>query len=165
MYLSPAYIIVITRPTYSLLLPTSSPPCSLETGCYAFDKDIRRTARKQNETHRTHNNRLRLSRYRQISNCNRILIFRSCLPTLPRKISAYLRTKSPSGANTRIMRGLHNILNINYLHLRDISSHCKKHHFGLRNGPFQRLKSTISHPKMGLIALRNGQYWKVKCII
>ena len=32
------------------------------------------------------------------------------------------------------------------------------HHFGLRNGPFQRLKSTISHPKMGLIGLRNGHY-------
>ena len=32
------------------------------------------------------------------------------------------------------------------------------HHFGLRNGPFQRLKCTISHPNIGFIATRNGQY-------
>ena len=36
------------------------------------------------------------------------------------------------------------------------------HHFGLRNGPFQRLKCTISHPNIGFIATRNGQYQKVK---
>ena len=32
----------------------------------------------------------------RLSNCNRILIFRSEFPVLPRKISAYLRTDSPS---------------------------------------------------------------------
>ena len=100
-----------------------------------------------------------------LSDCNRILNFPSEFPDIPRKISAYLRTDFPSDANTRNIRGFYNILNINDLCSRRISSHCKKHHFGLRNGPFQRLKSTISHPKMDLIALRNGQYWKVKCII
>ena len=39
------------------------------------------------------------------------------------------------------------------------------HHFGLRNGPYQGLKSTISHPKMGLIGPRNGLYQEVKRMI
>ena len=43
-----------------------------------------------------------------------------------------------------------------------IFSHCKKHHFGLQNGPYWSLKSTISHPKMGFFALRNGQYRKAE---
>ena len=37
---------------------------------------------------------------------------------------------------------------------------CNMHHFGLQNGPFQGLKSTISHPEIGLIGLRNGHYQK-----
>ena len=37
---------------------------------------------------------------------------------------------------------------------------CNMHHFGLQNGPFQGLKSTISHPEIGLIGLRNGHYRK-----
>ena len=37
---------------------------------------------------------------------------------------------------------------------------CNMHHFGLQNGLFQGLKSTISHPEIGLIGLRNGHYQK-----
>ena len=37
---------------------------------------------------------------------------------------------------------------------------CNMHHFGLQNGPFQGLKSTISHHEIGLIGLRNGHYQK-----
>ena len=43
--------------------------------------------------------------------------------------------------------------------------HCDIAHFGLRNGLFQRPKSTISHPNMGFIAPRNGQYRKAEYII
>ena len=69
-----------------------------------------------------------------------------------RKISAYLRADSPSGANTRIMRGLHNTLYINYLCLKSILSFYNMHHFGMRNGPYWSAKWPISHPKMGFIA-------------
>ena len=106
--------------------------------------------------------RFGLSRYRQLSNRKRILIFPPEFPDIPRKISAYLRTDSSSGANTRKIRGFYNVLNINNLCLRGISPLCKKHHFGLQNGPFRRLKSTISHPEMGFIAPRNGQYQKAE---
>ena len=100
-----------------------------------------------------------------LSNYNRILIFPPQFPDIPRKISAYLRANLPSGANTRIMRCFNNVLIINVLYLKGISSHCKKHHSGLQNGPFRRLKSTISHPKMGFFAMRNGQYQKAKRVI
>jgi len=40
----------------------------------------------------------------------------------------------------------------------DIYSFCNMHHFGLRNGPFQGLNSTISYPDIGLVGLRNGHY-------
>ena len=43
------------------------------------------------------------------------------------------------------------MLNINNLYLKDISLYCEKHHFGLRNGLFRVLKSTISHHEIGLI--------------
>ena len=88
-----------------------------------------------------------------LSDCNRILNFPSEFPDIPRKISAYLRTDFPSDANTRIMRGYYNVLNINDLCLMGILSLCEKAHFGLRNSPFWGLKSTISHCEMGLIAL------------
>ena len=101
---------------------------------------------------------LKTNRYVPLSDCNRILIIPSQFPDIPPKISEYLRTKSPSGANTRIMRGFYNILNTNDLYLRCISSLCEKAHFGMRKGPFQRLKWPISHPNMGFIALRNGPY-------
>ena len=91
-------------------------------------------------------------KYKSLTDCNRILIFTSEFSFLPRKISAYLRTDSSSVANTRKIRDYSNILNINNLCLRGISSYCKKHRFGLRNGLFRRLKSTISHSKMGFIA-------------
>ena len=50
---------------------------------------------------------------------------------LPSKISPYLRTGSPSIANTRIMRGFYNVLKINDLYLRKIPLSCNKHHFGM----------------------------------
>ena len=87
-------------------------------------------------------------------------VFPSGFPDIPRKISAYLRADSSLGANTRIMRGLCNILNINDLYLKGFLTYCEKHHFGMRNGLFRVLKCTISHPEMGLIGLRNGQYQK-----
>ena len=97
-----------------------------------------------------------------LSDCKRFLIFRSEFPTIPRKISAYLQSDFPSGANTRNTSGFCKLLNVNNLYLRGISSHCKKHHFGLRNGPYWRPKSTISHPEMGFFALRNGLYRKAE---
>ena len=100
-----------------------------------------------------------------LSICNRIPVFRSEFPYIPRKISAYLQADFLSVANTRVMRGFHKTLNINDLYLKGISSLCKKHHIGLRNGLYWEMKSTISHPEMGLIALRNGQYQKAEWII
>ena len=97
-------------------------------------------------------------RYRQLSICNRFSFFLPRFPDIPRKISAYLLTGFPSGANTRKIRSFYKILDINDLYSRDISSHCKKHHFGLWNRPFRRLKCTISHSKMGLIGAWNWQY-------
>ena len=91
-------------------------------------------------------------KYKSLTDCNRILIFTSEFSFLSRKISAYLRTDSSSGANTQKISGYRNILNINYLCLNGISSLCKKHHFGLRNRPFRRPKSTISHANMGYFA-------------
>ena len=103
-----------------------------------------------------------MCRYRQLSICNRFSSFLPRFPDIPRKISAYLLTDFPSGANTRKIRGFYKILDINDLYLRVISSHCKKHHFVLRNRPFRRLKSTISHPKMGYFAPWNGQFWNAR---
>ena len=99
-----------------------------------------------------------------LSDCNRISFFSSGFSDIPRKISAYLRTESSSGANMRIMRGFHIVLIINDLYLIDISSHCEKHHFGLRNGPYRVLKQAISHPNMGVIGLQNGQYRNTESI-
>ena len=156
---------VIANPVSPVFLPSFRPICSFSLVCHAFCKDERETARHLNETHWTYNHWLVLNRYVLLSNCNRILIFRSYFSTIPRKISEYLPSDFPSSANTRKIRDFYKLLNINELYLRGISPHCKKHHFVLRNGPFQRLKSTISHPKMGLIAPRNRQYRKAKCII
>ena len=100
----------------------------------------------------------RENRYGQHSNCKRISVFPSEFPDIPRKISAYLRTDTSSGANMRKIRSFYILLIISDLCLSGISSHCKKHRFGLRNRPFRRLKSTILHPKMGYFRLRNGQY-------
>ena len=100
-----------------------------------------------------------MCRYRQLSICNRFSFFLPRFPDIPRKISAYLQTDFPSGSNTRKIRGFYKILDIRDLYLRGISSHCKKHHFGLWNRPFRRLKCTISHPKMRYFAPWNGQYW------
>ena len=76
-----------------------------------------------------------------------------------------MRADLPSGANTRIMRGFYNILNISDLCLRAISLHCKKHHFAMQNGPYRGLKCTISHHEMGFIGLRNGLYRTAKWAI
>ena len=104
-------------------------------------------------------------RYVPLSDCNRIFIFPLEFPVLPRKISAYLRPDSPSDANTRIMSGFYNMLNINYLHLGGVLLCCEKHHSGMRYGPFRRLKSTISRPDIGLIGPWNGHYQNCKRII
>ena len=99
-----------------------------------------------------------------LSDCNRISFFPSEFSDIPRKISAYLRTESSSGANTRIMRGFYIILIINDLYLRGILSLYEKHNFGLRNGPFQGPKQAISHADIGFIGLRNGQYRNTESI-
>ena len=112
----------------------------------------------------SYNARFGFNLYVQLSDCNRILIFRSEFPDIPRKISAYLQTEFPSGANMRKMRGFHKALNSNDLYLKGILLLCKKHHFGLRNGPFQGAIRCFLVSEMGLIALRNGQYWKAVCI-
>ena len=112
----------------------------------------------------SYNARFGFNLYVQLSDCNRILIFRSEFPDIPRKISEYLRTDFPSGANMRKMRGFHKTLNSNDLYLKGILLLCKKHHFGLRNGPFQGAIWCFWVSEMGLIALRYGQYWKAVCI-
>ena len=75
------------------------------------------------------------------------VIFSSEFSVLPQKISENLRTDSLSGANTRIVRTLHKLLNSNNLCLMFIFSCCNKHHFSMRYCPFQGLKRTISHPQ------------------
>ena len=87
-----------------------------------------------------------------LSICNRFSDFPSGFPDIPRKISAYLRTESSSNANTRIMKGLYKTLNINDLYFKDISSHRKKHHIGLRNGLFQGAIWCFSAYEIGFIA-------------
>ena len=80
----------------------------------------------------SYNARFGFNLYVQLSDCNRILIFRSEFPDIPRKISEYLQTDFPSGANTRKIRGFYNILNINNLCSSAILSFCKKHHFAMQ---------------------------------
>ena len=104
------------------------------------------------------------SRYGRLSIYNLISFFRYEFPHIPRKISAYLRTELPSRANTRIMRGIYIILIINDLCLKGVSSHCKKHHFGMRNGLYWSAKWCFSSTEMGFIALRNGQYRKAELV-
>ena len=87
-----------------------------------------------------YNVRFGLSRYGQLSDCNRILIFRSEFPVIPRKINEYLRTDFPSDANTRIIRGYCKLLISNNLCLTDTFLHCNKHHFSMRLSPYQGLK-------------------------
>ena len=99
-----------------------------------------------------------IKQHGQLSIYNRILVFRSGFPDIPRKISAYLRADFPSGANTRKIRGFHKMLNISNLCLMGISSLCEKHHFGLRNGLYWSAKWCFSASEMGNIALQNGQY-------
>ena len=108
--------------------------------------------------------RLRMSLCGLLSDCNRIPVFHSGFPDIPRKISAYLRAESSSDANTRNMRGFYKMLYVNDLYLRGISSLCEKHHFGLRNGLYWRPKSTISHPETGFIATRNGLFRRAESI-
>ena len=108
---------------------------------------------------------LKTNRYVPLSDCNRILIIPSQFPDIPPKISEYLRTKSPSGANTRIMRGFYNILNTNDLYLRCISSLCEKAHFGMRKGPFRHAKRPISEAEMAYIASQYGLYRTAKWAI
>ena len=103
-------------------------------------------------------------RYGRLSIYNLISFFPSEFPYIPRKISAYLRTELPSRANTRIMRGIYIILIINDLCLKGISSQCKKHHFGMRNGLYWSAKWCFSSTEMGFIALRNGQYRKAESV-
>ena len=112
----------------------------------------------------SYNARFGFNLYVQLSDCNRILIFRSEFPDIPRKISAYLQTEFPSGANMRKMRGFHKALNSNDLYLKGILLLCFFYYFGLRNGPFQGAIRCFVVSEMGLIALRNGQYWKAVCI-
>ena len=107
----------------------------------------------------------RENRYRQLSNCNRISVFSSEFPDIPRKISAYLRADFTSDANTRKIRGFYIVLIISDLCLRGVSSHCKKHHFGLRNGLFQGAKWCFSATEIGFIGPWNGQYQKAKWVI
>jgi len=50
------------------------------------------------------------------------------------------------------MKGLYKTLNINDLYLKGISSHRKKHHFGMRNGLFQGAIWCFSAYEIGFIA-------------
>ena len=96
--------------------------------------------------------------YRQLSNCKQILIFRSGFPVLPRKISEYLRADSPSGANSRIIRGWYKTLSVKYLYLITVFSYRNKHHFSMQYCPYQGLKCLISRHDMDLIRPWNGHY-------
>ena len=75
---------------------------------------------KQTAVSLTNNHRFLMQKtnlYKMLSDCNRISFFSSEFSDIPRKISAYLRTESSSGANTRIMRGFYIVLIINDLYL------------------------------------------------
>ena len=93
-----------------------------------------------------------------LTDCKQILIFRSEFHDLPRKTNAYLRTDSPSDANTRIIRTLHKLLDCNNLCLTFIFPSCNKHRFGMRYCPFRGIKCTISHPETGETIGSNGHY-------
>ena len=83
---------------------------------------------------------LRISRNVLLSNWKRILSFRPEFSTIPRKISAYLRAESPSGANTRKIRGFYNVLNISDLYMKGVSSFCEMAHFRSQYRPYRSLK-------------------------
>ena len=93
-----------------------------------------------------------------LSNCKQILIFRSGFPVLPRKISEYLRADSPSGANSRIIRGWYKTLSVRYLYLTTIFSCRNKHHFSMRYCPYQGLKCLISRHDIDKIKPSKGHY-------
>ena len=93
-----------------------------------------------------------------LSNCKQILIFWSGFPVLPRKISEYLRADSPSGTNSRIIRGWHKTLSVRYLYLRTVFSCRNKHHFSMQYCPYQGLKCLISCHDMDLTRPWNGHY-------
>ena len=56
-------------------------------------------------------------------------VFPSEFSVLPRKINEYLRADFPPDANSRKIRDLRKVLDINNLHPRDIFSLCNKHCF------------------------------------
>ena len=96
----------------------------------------------------------------QLSDCNRILIFLPQFPDIPQKISEYLRTDFPLGANTLNIRGQYKILNINDLHLRDIFLRCNMYHSGMahfrgQKAPYRTLIWALSQAKTGNIRTRN----------
>ena len=91
----------------------------------------------------------RMKQYGRLSNCNRILIFPSEFSVLPQKLSEYLRTDSPSDANTRKIRTLRKLLNTSNLYTGTIFSSCNKHHFSMWYCLFQGPKCAISHHEMG----------------
>ena len=93
-----------------------------------------------------------------LSNCKQILIFRSGFPVLPRKFSEYLRADSPSGANSRIIRGRYKTLSVRHLYLTTVFSCRNKHRFSMRYCPYQGLKCLISRHDMDLTRPWNGHY-------
>ena len=68
----------------------------------------------------------------ELSNFQYPAIFSSEFSVLPQKSSAYLRADSPSGANSRILRGYPKILDARHLHTTIILSAYEKHCLGMR---------------------------------
>ena len=109
--------------------------------------------------------RLRMNPCGLLSDCNRIPVFHSGFPDIPRKISAYLRTESSSGANTRIMRGFCKMLYINDLYLRvflrfakSTISACEMAYIGGRKAPYRTLIWALSQHEMGCFGNRNVSF-------
>ena len=96
-----------------------------------------------------------------LSDCKRFLIFTPRFPDIPRKISEYLQSDFPSGANARNIRGFYNIFNVNDLSSMEISSHCKNHHVAPRNGLYRTAKRAISECGTNNFGLCYGVYQNV----
>ena len=100
----------------------------------------------------------RENRYGQLSNCNRISVFRFQFPDIPRKISAYLRADFTSDANTRKIRGF--LYSVDYQWFM-----FERYFFALQKAPFRLAKWPISGCEMVLFSPWNGLYRTMKWAI
>ncbi len=91
-----------------------------------------------------------------ISNFQYIVFFQFEFSVLPRKISEYLQSDSPSDANSQKIRALLNTLSIKHLYFGVISRICNRYHSGMRLSTYRGLKHLISHPDIDETIGSNG---------